>query len=177
MLSLQALLLFNDKYSLQFSIRGINDVIDNLKPKYKLAKVDFESENIKLEGLLGVDCIQHFRDFQVVRCMNGSAFKICNKIVPFGNVDLFLSEDQLARKLATPTYSNSKLLCQNFISSSVDPISDQFDPISGILSENNLNLYMNNLVSLESIGIKDGPALSDSDHIEKFQSNILLSDN
>ena len=101
--------------------------------------------------------------------MRGSAFKIFNEIIPFGNTKLFMKD---AHDISTSNLNDSNVY--KIFALNLNPIEDSFDPISSILCENNLNLYMNNLVSLDSIGIKDGTILSDSEFVEKFHSSINL---
>ena len=161
--------LFSDKYNLNLHIKDISTVINNLKTKYNLAKENFSSENIRLEGLLGVDCIQYFSNFHIIKCMNGTAFKFWNKIVPFGNTDSFLTPDQLSNGLENENRRGPLNL--NFA------LTDYLDPIGGILCESNLNHYMDSMSSLETLGIKDGYALTDDDYIKSFESKIQLIDN
>ena len=44
-----------------------------------------------MDALLGIDLIDFFPQFELIKCMSGSAFKLKNgSIIPFGNVTNFL---------------------------------------------------------------------------------------
>ena len=53
---------------------------------------------VQVDGLLGTDALQFFKEFYAVPCRGGRAFKIGSAVVPYGNVDSFPSSDQLSEK-------------------------------------------------------------------------------
>ena len=56
----------------------------------------FVDDHVVLDAILGVDALQFFTRFETVPVLNGVAFKLKNgSIVPFGNVDNFLSDFQV----------------------------------------------------------------------------------
>ena len=83
-------------FNLNLEVRGLQQLITNLqKSNYNLG-ADFtnNSDKIPIDGLLGNDIIQ-FIKFETISCMNGQAFLVSEKIVPFGNSAHFLYPSQM----------------------------------------------------------------------------------
>ena len=83
-------------FNLNLEVRGLQQLITNLqKLNYNLG-ADFtnNSDKIPIDGLLGNDIIQ-FIKFDTIPCMNGQAFLVSDKIVPFGNSAHFLYPSQM----------------------------------------------------------------------------------
>ena len=70
--SLPVQVLFDRKINLNLPISGLDDLTSNLKSAvFKLA-ADFDKTvngEIKVEGLIGINAIQHMESFQKINCM------------------------------------------------------------------------------------------------------------
>ena len=89
----------------------MNAAVSNIKRDFKLADKAFDRDtgnNVQLEGLLGVDAIQFLRQFSLSKCINGSGFLFDDKIIPFGNINNFLSHTQVSDKYLETTLATSK---------------------------------------------------------------------
>ena len=91
--SLPIKVLFDHKTNLNLPISRLDDLTRNLKSAvFKLA-ADFDKTvngEIKVEGLIGINAIQHMESFQKINCMWGCAWKLSSGIIPFGDVSHFL---------------------------------------------------------------------------------------
>jgi len=82
------------EFDLSFTVKDLPNVVHNLKKQCKLADSFFDqccSDEIVLEGLLGIDLIQHL-NLNPCQVIGGSAFKLNDKIVPYGSTYNFVSD-------------------------------------------------------------------------------------
>src|SRR5215469_14487768 len=92
--------LVDDSLKLQYSIQNLTSAIQNLKDKQvKLADSYFYSKNnhdrFELEMIIGLNILEHFPNLILGRFGSGSCFKINDKWIPTGNVNNFLSPEQM----------------------------------------------------------------------------------
>lgn len=170
--------LANNEFNLNFCISGLKQATDNIASKFKLA-CDFNSDHVKVEGLLGVDCLQFLQQNNVVDCLGGKAFQLKSGLVPFGNIDNFLNDSQLLSK-----YSNSNSIshlnspdCGDFDETSIvnfvlNPDKSYFDPM-GCLEDSSVETNLDKLYKVESLGISDSSDY-DTEQISKFDESIEL---
>ena len=223
--------LIDDKLTLKFSIPGVTHAIANLvNDGFELAdegfmeRVDPDPCVIDLEGLIGVDILQFFPKFEIVKCMHGSAFSSEVGIVPFGNIKHFMTQAQISEvadylsshknsslsnvckpdfavERITPasnsveldafdTGANSEHDCPavavsievvppnssvTLITNSVmEPTNSYFSPFDHMLPNSNVEQGLENLFSLESIGICEDETMSTEDElkIKEFNDGI-----
>ena len=173
-------ILINNEFDLQFDIDGLSNAIANVRKKARLADNEYVFHNgncVKLEGLIGVDCAQFFRTLCLIKCMNGSAFQCDAGIIPFGNVDHFLTKEQNAAKYS-PAFRKGKAVQPDsqVVNSILNPTPGFFDPIGSVIDtdvEGNLDL----LFKVESLGLMDDDMSNfDKCQIDKFKNGIQLKD-
>ena len=97
-------------------------------------------EVVVLESIIGVDAIQFMTNVSSTNCMNGTAFLSDNTILPYGNVDSFLTKQQLARKYESKVYiardSDVSFSVVNFVSNQEK---SYFDPINRVANDNEVD--------------------------------------
>jgi len=81
--------LINDSFDLSLNIVGLAQCHANVSRKYKLQE-HLTSDEVTMEGLLGVDVLQCLGKFELISCLGGATFDLPSGVVPFGNVDSFL---------------------------------------------------------------------------------------
>ena len=168
-------LLIDQEFKLNLSIDGLCLALNNISKKHQLAD-QIESDTVELEGLLGIDAIQYLSNTEIVPCLGGMAFQLPNGVIPFGNVDNFLSNEQLNLKYAdNPNEDNS--VAVNFV---LNPIKSNFDPISSVMKNSNVEDKLDRLFNMEHIGVSDDSKYDNSDYdnqkLSEFQENIQLID-
>ena len=164
--------LISKDVELSYTVDGLKLAHDNVSKHLKLAE-QFSSDEVKLEGLLGIDAIQLLSDYKLVQCLNGQAIEFSSGLVPIGNVDSFLTEKQLVNKYQVKKSGkvdqtvNSSLV--NFL---IDPISTMFDPIGSVVDDSLVDRKLDNMFNLNSLGIKETFTDYDQYHLDKFDSQI-----
>ena len=130
-----------------------------------------------MEGLLGVDILQHFDNFFLMKCRDGSAFSIDNKILPFGHVDKFMvteSEDETYVN-ACSDYENCQTINSTVVNCAFSAENEYLDPIQTSSFDDHLDENLTKMYSTESLGIvENDPSDYDKTEIEKFRENIVL---
>lgn len=175
-INMQMPVLVDESFSLQFRIYGLKDAVNNIKAQNKLADVAFDnqSQDVILDGILGIDLIQCLT-FTTVPCMKGFAFDIGGSIVPFGNVEHFLTRPQVvSMRNEMDSLSLEQQACVNFF---LDPKLRYSDPIADVI-ESNVEGNLDKIFSLESIGIDENETMCESDEmiVQDFESNIKFID-
>ena len=183
--------LVNEDFNLSFSIDGLKDACRGIKQTYRLADT-FDSDEVLLEGLLGVDSIQYLGRCNLVSCMGGKAIELKTGLLPFGNIDSFLDSRQLSSKYCQvsnisvadltneaeqATYSeavDSVTIGSSLVNFVLNPLPTHFDPIGSVVAESLVEPNLDKLFSLESIGIRENSSSYDEEQISKFNSNITL---
>ena len=136
-------IIIDERFNLEFEIDGLLETLSNLKRSYHLADEDYynqTSEVVVLEGIIGVDAIQFMTNISSINCMNGTAFLSDNTILPYGNVDNFLTKQQLARKYESKVYidkdSDVSFSVVNFV---LNPEKSYFDPINSVANDSEVD--------------------------------------
>ena len=179
--------LVNDDFNLNFSVDGLNKAFNNLKSRYQVAE-NFDGDYVRLEGLLGVDSMQYLQLCELITCMGGKAFNLQRGIVPFGNVDSFLTNPQLTSKYANVSNasisqafnedaSSSDVITDCVIDSSIinfvlDPVKTCFDPLGGVMSDTQVEHNLDRMFSIESLGFSEEASSYDEHYITKFNEEI-----
>ncbi|CAL4109993.1 unnamed protein product, partial [Meganyctiphanes norvegica] len=85
------LVLVDDQFDINFKINGFAKALENFKSNgYRLAAVHDESDQISVQGLIGVDLIQHFSEISKIKCIGGAAWSTPLGVIPFGDINSFL---------------------------------------------------------------------------------------
>ena len=168
--------LINDEVCLKYKINGLTDACANIAKDFTLTE-KCDSDEVILEALLGVDALQCFKDFKVVPCLGGSAFSVGTSMVPFGHVDNFLTTDQLKIKYAKlKSVNNVDTVDKSIVNFVLDPVKSYFDPIESIVKDSHIDGCLDNMFSLESLGIPEESSKFDDDQIIKFENGIKFAD-
>ena len=166
--------LLDDNLQLSLSVASLPDAITNIRSKHSLADCSFtncSSEEIVLEGLLGIDALQTF-NFQSTKVLNGSAWQVANAVVPYGAIDSFLTNEQLTRKYEPSNLSSSdSSVLQSVVSCALQPKGSHFDPVAALYPESQIENHLNNFFSMESIGIPANER-SDDEQMKSFEKSI-----
>ena len=90
----------DNNLKLQYNINNLTSAIKNLKSKH-ITHADsyFYSKNnhdrFELEMLIGIDILQYFLSLVLNQFGGGTCFKMNGKLIPLGNVNNFLSLEQM----------------------------------------------------------------------------------
>ena len=88
--------LLADEFNIQFEFNNLSEIKTNLfKLNYELAFSN-QGNQLRIQGILGVDIFQFIKDAKIIKCMNGLAWRMPNGIAPFGNVQHFLYNHQIS---------------------------------------------------------------------------------
>ena len=166
-------------FSLEFSVSKLHDAIRNIKTMYKMADVKFVedsvSDDICLEGLLGVDVLQYLDSFFLMKCLNGSAFSIDGALIPFGDVNKFLSPKQISDNYvnACSDYESCQTVNSTLVNCAFASESQFSDPVSSVITDSLVDANLEKMFSTESMGIIDeNPSDLDQIELDKFRDNI-----
>ena len=86
--------LSDPNFDIRLHVSQLDVAVNNIvQDGYTLAEPSLanDGESIPVQGLIGVDIIQLIPNFQVVKCMFGSAWNSPCGIIPFGNVINFFA--------------------------------------------------------------------------------------
>lgn len=183
--SFQLPMMVDDKFDLSYNVPHFDTAIKNLKESVQLADsayFDQEGNSVVLEGILGIDAIQHFKDFKLVDCLRGKAFSYAGGLMPFGSIENFWTAKE------TKNFRQQEFCSQprgdsvnktdhiNFV---LNPVGCVADPFSSINKDSMVEGHLEKLHDLESLGIRDESALATSDNsiLEEFDNSIELRNN
>ena len=187
--------LINKDFNLNFAIEGLSLAIRNLQEKFKLSE-SFESDLVELDALLGVDSLQYLQQNTLINCQGGKALKLKKGLVPYGNIDSFLTDKQLSAKYkpsktkalseledSGPSHSGGACCTasdsrdSSIVNFVLNPVRCYFDPLGAVISEGNVEEGLDRLFSIESLGISDEAGDYDQQQIAKFNAGITFADN
>ena len=173
--------LISDDVKLTYTINGLGKACANIHKKFPTSEVAAANDVVQLEGLLGVDAIQCFKDFELLPCLGGSVFKLGDQVTPVGNVDNFLTDKQLRRKYscndtAIPLADNSANIDKSIVNFVLSPTKSYFDPIGVVTEDSSVEDRLDKLFSVESLGISEDSSDYDKHQIDNFNSGISFKD-
>ena len=176
-------MLFDADFSIDMNVPKLSLAVSNIRSENQiLADSSFspDSDNICLDGLIGIDILQFFPDMISRRFMNAKAWEVDGMVIPYGNVEGFLYPNQICpppcktanNDTIEHTQSDSRV---NFV---LSPRNSYFDPLAPCFPESNVERGLDNLFSLESIGINEDSDVSSVDEpiIQQFQDSIEFKD-
>ena len=179
-------LLVDETLDISFEMHGMSQVVRNLRRnKILLADNTFyehgDLEKIKVDMLLGIDILQHFTVTNS-NCLGGSCLVINGKVAPVGNVFNFLNSKQskiLFDSLSAGVTKGTDEKTKSSINLIMDPLKSYFNPLEHILTDSEVDNGLENLFSLESMGIshKDNELVAfDKDQVDNFKKGISFRD-
>jgi len=166
--------LISEDFDLKYCVDGLKTAHDNISKKYKLADRVVKDE-VCMDGLLGADVLQCFNSLELVNCMGGKALKLESGLVPIGNVDNFLSPAELEAKYDKRRYEDHSV-DQAVVNYVLHPVKSNCDPLDSVLVDSSIDGKLDDIFSLESIGIKDNETEEKFDEVAKFNEDIKLID-
>ena len=173
--------LISEDVNLSYTIEGLTDALTNIRSRFPDCAIGGESDEVQLEGLLGVDAIQCFYCFQRVSCLGGSIFKVGDHIVPYGNVDNFLTDKQLSVKYSSvgeqKSVDGSADVDKAIVNFILNPIKSYFDPIGSVIDDSSVEHNLDKMFSVESLGLTEESCDYDEDQITRFNAGISFSNN
>jgi len=167
--------LVNDEFDLNLTISGLKEAHHNISKSHMLQE-KFLSDNVVLDGLIGVDVLQCIKQLELVPCLGGSAFRMASGIVPFGNVDSFLNRQQLQGKYSQLNEYMEDCVDSATVNFVLNPVKIGFDPVGQVIADSSVDDRLDEMFSLESLGITDETSDFDAEKIAQFESNIIYKD-
>lgn len=163
-------------FKLNYTIDGLGNAYNNIAKQHTLSD-HATNDYVQLGGLLGVDALQFLPQLNIVKCLGGSAFEMENgSVIPFGNVDNFLSHKELLSKYSQNVSDTDKE--EPYINSITqcvfNPVQTCFDPIASVVQESSVEGKLDRLFDLDSLGIRQEQSDYDLKQIEEFDSAISL---
>jgi len=186
--------LVDKNLKLDYKINNLNIAVNNLKREgIKLADSYFYSKNdhdqFNIELLLGIDILQYFPSLVLSDCGNGFCFKINDKSIILGNVNNFLTNEQMFNYNKQEVTISNKTLINNLeindfvpetiVNCIINPVVSYFNPLNYILDDSAVDNGLEYMFSLESLGIKVDDELNDFENqmILEFEKNIEFKNN
>ena len=119
---------------------------------------------------------------KTVPCLGGVAFEIHNCLIPYGNIDNFLTDEQLSQKYITNKQPNiydssSEPVDSSVVNFLLNPCQMEFDPIGPIVSNSAVEEKLDKMFSEESLGIHEDSSDYDKEMINTFNEGISYKDN
>lgn len=167
-----------DSFNTVLSIDGWRIAHDNISKVHQLQS-RVHSDELALDGILGVDALQYLTNCELVTCMGGVAYSFSGILVPFGNIDNFLTDSQLIEKYACPVSEekgSEQQVDNTLLGFVLNPIKTYFDPIDSVLSDSQVDGNLDRMFSVESLGIHEDSRDVDDDHLRAFESEIEFKD-
>ena len=183
--------LFDSSLDLDFSMNGLPEAMTNIQAQgYNLgcsALRDCSSNRIEnIHGLLGIDILQFLPKWNLIPCAGGFAFESIYGVHPTGNIKNFLSSEQIRNLFSRPPIisdsdsSSTDNREEMFLNTLMSPQPSYFDPIAAVQQSDDafMELGLEHLFSLESIGLPSNPDLStlDEQMICQLRESIQLID-
>ena len=168
--------LISDSFDLNFTVQGLKQAHSNISKEFVLQD-KLANDQVTVEGLIGIDVVQCFKQFEIVPCQEGSAFRTEDGLIPFGNIDSFLTSRQLQTKYSDNSHTGSEpLVNHSLINFALNPVKTRFDPIGSVIRDSYVEDRLDDMFSLETLGIPDSSTDYDMDKIEEFNNNIVFED-
>ena len=181
--------LIDEEFNIKLNIPDFSKAIANLKTLdcHLASSFDNESDEIIVQGLIGLDILQFITPMQRIKLMNGSAWKLPFGKAPFGNIRNFLYSHQ-ATPIDTMWYVSSNYntviskyaKCPStYVNFVLEPKQTYFDPLLEFFEESQVERNIEKMFSCASIGISEQKeSISDYDitKIKQFEDSIEFRD-
>ena len=178
------LLLVDEQLDINFRITGFSQALENFKSKgYRLAGTHEASDTITVQGLMGVDLIQYLPEISKINCMKGSAWSTSLGIIPFGDINSFLSSEQSAKLESSFSLNYNTLLARNKCPSTLvnfvlEPHQSYDDPFESFFDQSLMERRMDKFLGCDALADAVPDQLNDYDalKIKQFKDGIELID-
>ena len=187
--SLPLPVLIDDEFDMNLRFDNFKSVKNNLlNLNYKLAFLH-EKNDIRVNGLLGIDVIQFMKNIKMVDYMKGSAWEFPTGISSLGNCQHFLYENQSTpKKVQSKDFQrNYHAIVSKFSTCSdtrgnfvMNPIKSYPDPFAEIFVESQVERNLEKMFDVDSLGTSsEDEAICDYDQhkIMEFEKSIEFRDN
>lgn len=180
--NLQVPVLIDEDLDMSFSIPSYHLALQNIRREYDLGdnglvNLTADDLTVDIDGILGVDLIPYLPTFSIQTCLKGSAIVVGSKVLPFGNVENFLSrKDAVEMHQRMRNDITEHNACVNFV---LEPCPKYQDPISEVLTDSNVEGNIEKLFRLETIGILEEEKFSSSNltKVSDFADSIEFINN
>ena len=165
--------LVNKDVDISYCVEGLTIAYKNIQESYELADPT-STDHFQLEGLLGIDTIQLIGGLEMHSCLGGVCFRLGRSVIPFGNVDAFLTNSQLSEKYSKNRKKVRFEVEKSSVNCILNPIKTNIDPIGSVINDSLVDDRLDNLFSLESLGITEEFSDYDQKFINEFNSNLKI---
>ena len=171
-----------EDFYMGYEVEGLSSAVENMRSNGVEFADKYYSEGgsgdyVRLNGILGINCVQMMTGLTVGECLRGKSWNLGNKVIPIGNVDHFLSDEEISR-IAESNSPSNKSVVQSVVNFVMNPRGKEPDLISSLVGDlSSVEPNLDPLYSLESLGIKEEISDYDVRQIDKFKSNIECRDN
>ena len=139
---------------------------------------------MQIDGLIGIDVLQ-FMQFSTVPCMHGQAFKVANKLIPFGNSEHFVYSGQVGSYNQYPCIENNYATILNnvkcsdhIVNACVEHKVFYDDSLAPFFDSSAMDRNLERMVNCDSLATNESQEFSlyDLEKIRQFESAIEISD-
>ena len=180
-------LLVDSALDITFEVPGMSAVISKFRDNnIKLMDESFYNhtnhDEISVDMLLGIDVLHYMPSFSWNRLLGGSCIVMNDKVAPIGNILNFLNVEQrkyVRHLLQVKCNQRESNATKTMVNAVMDPVKSYFNPLENILSDSDVDNGLENLFSLESMGIKtdDKELVSiDKEYVDEFKNGIKFED-
>ena len=171
-------ILIDNEFDLTYEVEFLTQALENLRQNYKLAddSLGSNSNSIRIDGILGTDVLQYFSKLELVNCMQGQAFKVNSGLIPFGSIELFLTNEQNRKNYECLNANSNLNQLVNFVT---NPVAAYSDSIGDVITDSQIEGNLEKFFSVESLGLVDDEnetSKFDQNTISKFKNNVEFKD-
>ena len=152
--------LFTDSLKLKFEVSRFDEVVNDIKRAgFRLDPGYEKINNTTLDDLIGLDLPQRLEKFQLIECLNGSAWQTAKGIIPFRDVSCFVKSNAKVKRNPYKYLSFADTIrvlpqCSNYLIESVmNPVHSYPNPLDPFFEDSLVERGIENFLSLDSIGI------------------------
>ena len=173
---------FEENVNISFEVDGLSNALGNINSQgYQLCDKNLHLKNSNIIEnvccILGTDALTHI-PFNIIKLLNGSAIQLANgAVAPFGDIQGFLPSNSNKTIEFNDQVLGTSEKDQTLLNAILSPTKSYFDPFMHVKTESDIELAVENLWSLNSIGIpaEDIGSIDDV-KIKEFSDSIVFKD-
>ena len=148
-----------------------------------MAEFTEHSNVVPIQSIIGQDILD-FIEFRKVPCMNGSALKLANGLMPSGNTEHFLFPGQVGDiqnsgrvEVNFETFLNSFNVNELVVNNSLEPEANYPDPCGSLFFESNVERGLELMAGFETLSeVPSDISNYDKEKIQEFENGIEIKD-